>query len=63
MVFEKYALYYDLLYHDKNYPKEVNYILSLIKKHQSQTKNIQEFGSASGLPSGLNLNESLIEKY
>ena len=49
MVFEKYALYYDLLYQDKDYLKETNYILSLIKKYQPETRKILEFGAGSGI--------------
>ena len=49
MVFEKYAKYYDLLYQDKDYKEESNYISSLIKKHHPETKKILEFGSGSGI--------------
>ena len=31
-VFNDYSQYYDLLYQDKDYEAEVNYILDLIKK-------------------------------
>jgi SAM-dependent methyltransferase len=49
VVFEKYAKYYDLLYQDKDYKAESNYISSLIKKHHPETKKILEFGSGSGI--------------
>ena len=49
MVFEKYAKYYDLLYQDKDYKEETDYISSLIKKHHPETKKILEFGSGSGI--------------
>ena len=49
MVFEKYAKYYDLLYQDKDYRAESDYISSLIKKHHPETKKIIEFGSGSGI--------------
>ena len=49
MVFEKYAVYYDLLYKEKDYQTEANYILSLIKKYQPDTQKILEFGSGSGI--------------
>ena len=49
MVFEKYAPHYDLLYQDKDYIKESNYILSLIKNYQPETRKIIEFGSGSGI--------------
>ena len=49
MVFEKYAQYYDLLYKDKDYIAETDYILSIIKKYQPETQKILEFGSGSGI--------------
>jgi SAM-dependent methyltransferase len=49
MVFDKYAQYYDLLYQDKDYQSETDYILALIKKYQPETKKILEFGSGSGI--------------
>ena len=49
MVFEKYAQYYDLLYQDKDYQTEAEYILSLLKKHQPESKKILEFGAGSGI--------------
>jgi SAM-dependent methyltransferase len=49
VVFEKYAKYYDLLYQDKDYKAESNYISSLIKKYNPKTKKILEFGSGSGI--------------
>jgi len=49
VVFEKYAKYYDLLYQDKDYKAESDYISSLIKKYHPETKKILEFGSGSGI--------------
>jgi SAM-dependent methyltransferase len=49
MVFEKYAQYYDLLYKDKDYRAETDYIFSLIKKYQPETSKILEFGAGSGI--------------
>lgn len=49
MIFEKYAKYYDLLYQDKDYKAETDYISSLIKKYHPETKKILEFGSGSGI--------------
>ena len=49
MVFEKYAKYYDLLYQDKDYKEETEYISSLINKHHPETKKVLEFGSGSGI--------------
>jgi SAM-dependent methyltransferase len=49
VVFEKYAQYYDLLYQEKDYKTESNYISSLIKRYNPKTKKILEFGSGSGI--------------
>jgi SAM-dependent methyltransferase len=49
MVFDKYAQYYDLLYQDKDYRAETDYIFSLIKKNQPDTRKILEFGAGSGI--------------
>ena len=49
MVFKKYAKYYDLLYQDKNYIAESEYISTIIKKYQTNAKKILEFGSGSGI--------------
>ena len=49
MVFAKYAQYYNLLYKDKDYQAETDYILSLIKKYQPDTSKILEFGAGSGI--------------
>lgn len=47
--FNDYSNYYDLLYKDKNYLKEVNYINKLLKNFYSKKKlNILEFGSGTG---------------
>lgn len=49
MNFNYYSQYYDLLYHDKDYASEVNYIDSLIKKYKSGGKTILEFGCGTGI--------------
>lgn len=46
--FKLYSEYYDLLYHDKDYDKEANYIVETIKKHNSKAQSIIEFGSGTG---------------
>ena len=47
-VFKDYAAYYDLLYKDKDYLKEVNYINNLILKYKKGSKTILEMGSGTG---------------
>ena len=49
MVFKKYAQYYDLLYQDKDYRAETEYVLSLIQNYKPETQKILEFGSGSGI--------------
>lgn len=49
MIFNKYAKYYDLLYKDKDYIAESEYISSIIKDYNPNTKQILEFGSGTGL--------------
>jgi len=48
-VFADYSKFYDLLYSDKNYPKEAAYILKLIKKHKPGSKTVLEFGCGTGI--------------
>ena len=57
MVFEKYAKYYDLLYKDKDYRAETDYILSLIQKYKPETSKILEFGAGSGIHGRILANE------
>lgn len=47
-VFSEYARYYDLLYKDKDYSGEANYIEGLIKRFHPKTKTILELGSGTG---------------
>lgn len=47
-IFDKYAAYYDLLYQDKNYAAEVDYVDGLIKKNNAQAKTILDLGCGSG---------------
>ena len=49
MVFNAYAKYYDLLYQDKNYVAEVDYIVSHIKTDAPKAKNILELGCGTGV--------------
>jgi SAM-dependent methyltransferase len=45
---EKYANYYNLIYQNKNYTGEVEYILSLLNKYQPNLKTILELGCGTG---------------
>ena len=48
-VFDKYAAYYNLLYQDKDYKSEVNYVESQILKHSDfQAKSILDVGCGTG---------------
>lgn len=47
-VFDVYGKYYNLIYQNKNYKNEVNYIHKLISKFNCNNKNILEFGSGTG---------------
>jgi SAM-dependent methyltransferase len=47
-VFEKYAEYYDLLYQDKDYPAEANFIHELIQKHFPHAESILDLGCGTG---------------
>jgi len=47
-VFNKYARYYDLLYRDKDYAEEANFIRCLIQKHAPNAKSILELGCGTG---------------
>ncbi len=51
--FSKYSNYYDLLYVDKDYQQESDFLQKLIQKHHPQAKSIIEFGSGSGIHSTL----------
>lgn len=47
-VFDAYARYYDLLYHDKDYITEADYVASHIRKHAPNAKRILEMGCGTG---------------
>jgi SAM-dependent methyltransferase len=52
MVFDNYAKYYNLLYKDKDYKNEVNYIDLLIKKYSKnnkESKRILDIGCGTGI--------------
>jgi SAM-dependent methyltransferase len=46
--FDDYAMYYNLLYEDKNYKEEANYIKKLIKNEQPQGLYILDLGCGTG---------------
>lgn len=47
-VFGSYAKFYNLLYKDKDYAAEVNYIHELISRHQNGTRTILDLGCGTG---------------
>jgi len=47
-VFEEYARYYDLLYRDKDYRGEADYVHRLIQQHRPGAKSILNLGCGSG---------------
>jgi SAM-dependent methyltransferase len=47
-VFGRYSAYYDLLYQDKDYPAEADYVLRLLRKALPGVHSVLEFGSGSG---------------
>lgn len=48
-IFADYARYYDLLYRDKDYAAEAEYVADLIHKFHPSAKSILEFGSGTGI--------------
>jgi SAM-dependent methyltransferase len=47
-VFNLYARYYDLLYRDKDYRAEVEYVVSLIRKYKPESKSVLDLGCGTG---------------
>lgn len=47
-VFDIYARYYDLMYRDKDYVAEAEYVASRIREHAPQAKRILELGCGTG---------------
>ncbi|MBF0405907.1 MAG: class I SAM-dependent methyltransferase [Candidatus Riflebacteria bacterium] len=71
-VFKNYSKYYDLLYKDKDYSLEAEYIRSLLKKHSPHAAEILEFGCGTGIHAhllhkmgyqieGIDLSEEMLE--
>lgn len=48
MVFGNYAKYYNLLYTDKDYSGESEYIIKLMKKHASDASHVLDIGCGTG---------------
>jgi SAM-dependent methyltransferase len=49
VIFNKFATYYDQIYHDKDYSKEVNFVVATLKKYGlSKTKNLLDLGCGTG---------------
>ena len=48
-VFDSYSSYYDLLYRDKDYKAEADYVLSLIRQSGTQPRTLLELGCGTGL--------------
>ena len=52
-VFADYARYYDLLYRDKDYAAEAEYVAGLIRKFHPAARSILELGSGTGIHASL----------
>ena len=48
MVFDEYAQYYDVLYQDKDYEREVEYLAGLINKYAPGAKQLADLGCGTG---------------
>ena len=51
MIFKNYARYYDLLYKDKDYSKEISFIHNLLCQYNPGAKDILELGCGTGVHS------------
>lgn len=47
-VFDAYAAYYDLLYRDKDYPSEADYVASLVRRHCPDARSLLDMGCGTG---------------
>ncbi len=52
-VFNKYSEYYDLIYSDKDYQREVNFIHELIQKFYPNANSILDLGCGTGMHANL----------
>lgn len=48
MVFDEYANYYDVLYQDKDYLGEANYIRGLVQKYAPESRFLVDLGCGTG---------------
>ena len=73
MVFDAYAGYYDLLYRDKSYASEAEYVAAHLRRHAPEAKRILELGCGTGghaehfarlgyFVEGIDLSESMLER-
>ena len=47
--FKKYSKFYNLLYKDKNYQQEVDYVYKLINENGKKVKSILDLGCGTGI--------------
>ncbi len=52
-IFDDYARYYNLLYRDKNYQTEADYVAGLIQRFNPKAQSILELGSGTGIHAAL----------
>lgn len=52
-VFDKYSEFYDLLYKDKNYNLEIEYLIEIISKMHPKAKTILDIGCGTGIHANL----------
>ena len=73
MTFNQYSKYYNLLYQDKDYQGEVDYIVGLIKKYAPKAHTVLELGCGTGRHAkifsqygfeleGIDLSQTMIEE-
>ena len=73
MVFDAYARYYNLLYRDKSYSSEAEYVARHLRRHGPEAKHILELGCGTGghaehfarmgyFVEGIDLSEKMLER-
>ena len=48
-VFDQYARYYDLLYRDKDYSGETDFVLAVLRDYAPRANHIFEMGCGTGI--------------